>query len=159
MNESPVQLFPDARICGFVDEAARPTVAAVHGKRCCAHHGSIPIVLGRRLYFDELVGRAADRAAKEEKRRARAAEAFRDMLRATKGVDVDTTWDEASVLLASDRDYQAVSLWLVRSTKDLMLFLKMKHLNLVGKFVPQVHKNLVSFWGFCSTFNIITSRC
>ena len=62
----------------------------------------------RRLYFDELVGRAADRAAKEDKRRARAAEAFRDMLRATKGVDVDTTWDEASVLLASDRDYQAV---------------------------------------------------
>ena len=63
----------------------------------------------RRLYFDELVGRAADRAAKEEKRRARAAEAFRDLLRSTKGIDVDTSWDDAMVLLASDRDYQAVS--------------------------------------------------
>ena len=65
--------------------------------------------LSRRLYFDELVGRAADRAAKEEKRRARAAEAFRDLLRATKGIDVDTSWDDAMVLIASDRDYQAVS--------------------------------------------------
>ena len=65
--------------------------------------------MSRRLYFDELVGRAADRAAKEEKRRARAAEAFRDLLRATKAIDADTSWDDAMVLLASDRDYQAVS--------------------------------------------------
>ena len=74
--------------------------------------------LDRRLYFEELVGRAADRAAKEEKRRARAAEAFRDLLRGTKGVEPDTTWDEASVLLAGDRDYQAVSSRVVPSHKQ-----------------------------------------
>lgn len=62
----------------------------------------------RRLYFDELLGRAVEKAAKEEKRRVRAAEDFTSLLRATKAIGVDTTWDEASVLIASDRDYQAV---------------------------------------------------
>ncbi len=59
------------------------------------------------------MGRAADRIVKEDKRRARAAEAFRDMLRATKGIDADTSWDDATVLLAGDRDSQAVSVGLV----------------------------------------------
>ena len=63
----------------------------------------------RRLVFDELVGKAADRAAKEAKRAARAAEAFTALLRDTKGITQDMPWEEAHVLVAGDRDYQAVS--------------------------------------------------
>ena len=62
----------------------------------------------RRLVFDELVGRAADRAAKEAKRAARAAEAFTALLRETKAIAPGMPWEEAHVLVASDRDYQAV---------------------------------------------------
>jgi FF domain len=63
----------------------------------------------RRLVFDELVGKAADRAAKEAKRAARAAEAFTALLRDTKAITQDMPWEEAHVLVAGDRDYQAVS--------------------------------------------------
>ena len=59
--------------------------------------------------FDELVGKAADRAAKEAKRAARAAEAFTALLRETKGITQGMPWEEAHVLVAGDRDYQAVS--------------------------------------------------
>jgi FF domain len=62
----------------------------------------------RRLVFDELVGKAADRAAKEAKRAARAAEAFTALLRDTKAISQGMPWEEAHVLVASDRDYQAV---------------------------------------------------
>ena len=64
--------------------------------------------LRRRLVFDELVGRAADRAAKEAKRAARAAEAFTALLRETKAIAPGMPWEEAHVLIAGDRDYQAV---------------------------------------------------
>ncbi len=62
----------------------------------------------RRLVFDELVGKAADRAAKERKRAARAAEAFTQLLLATRAIAPGMPWEEAHVLIASDRDYQAV---------------------------------------------------
>ena len=78
------------------------TPASVHRDADCVK------VMRRRLYFEELLGRAGEKAAKEEKRRERAAEDFTMLLRATKSIVVDTTWDEASVLIASDRDYQAV---------------------------------------------------
>jgi FF domain len=64
----------------------------------------------RRLVFDELVGKAADRAAKEAKRAARAAEAFTALLRETKAITQDMPWEEAHVLVAGDRDYQAVNI-------------------------------------------------
>lgn len=62
----------------------------------------------KRLVFDELVGKAAERAAKEAKRAARAAEAFTALLRETKAITAEMPWEEAHVLIASDRDYQAV---------------------------------------------------
>lgn len=58
--------------------------------------------------FDELAGKAADRAAKEAKRAVRAAEAFTALLRESKGITAGMPWEEAHVLIASDRDYQAV---------------------------------------------------
>lgn len=60
------------------------------------------------MVFDELVGKAVDRAAKERKRAARAAEAFTQLLRATRAFTPGMPWEEAHVLIASDRDYQAV---------------------------------------------------
>ena len=66
------------------------------------------VSVSRRLVFDELLGRAAERAAKEKKRAARAAEAFTSLLRATKAITAGMPWAEAHVLVASDRDYQAV---------------------------------------------------
>lgn len=70
---------------------------------------TVVVTAYRRLVFDELVGKAADRAAKEAKRAARAAEAFTALLRETKAITQDMPWEEAHVLVAGDRDYQAVS--------------------------------------------------
>ena len=62
----------------------------------------------RRLVWEELVGRAKERAAKEEKRRKRARDDFMALLEDTRGVKAGTTWDEAQPLLERMPEYKAV---------------------------------------------------
>jgi len=63
----------------------------------------------RQMYHEELVARAKEAAAKEKKRQAKAAEAFTDMLRASRDVRADMAWEEARALLASHRHFLGVS--------------------------------------------------
>lgn len=62
----------------------------------------------RQMYHEELVARAKEAAAKEKKRQAKAAEAFTDMLRASRDVRADMAWEEARALLASHRHFLGV---------------------------------------------------
>lgn len=64
----------------------------------------------RRLYYQELVDRAAEKAAKEKKRAAKAAEAFTDLLRSTRAIKTGMSWEDARPELSSHRDYLPVSL-------------------------------------------------
>ena len=61
--------------------------------------------------FEELRGRALERAAKEEKRRKQAREDFSALLRHTRGVEADTPWDEAEALLLNEPEYKQVRAW------------------------------------------------
>lgn len=55
----------------------------------------------RRLVYDELQGKAKERAAKEEKRRKQAREDLAYLLRHMPEIDADTTWAQAEELLQS----------------------------------------------------------
>ena len=58
--------------------------------------------------FEELHGRAKEKAAKEEKRRKQALEDFSSLVRHTRGIDADTTWEEAEGHLQKEQEYRAV---------------------------------------------------
>lgn len=63
----------------------------------------------RRLFYQELVDRAAEKTAKEKKRAAKAAESFTDLLRSSRAIKAGMPWEEARGELASHRDYLSVS--------------------------------------------------
>ena len=64
--------------------------------------------LRRRLVFEELLGRAKEKAAKDERRAKRAAEDFAALLRAAKDLDPEAPWEDAKALLAKEPEYKAV---------------------------------------------------
>ncbi|KAK9903919.1 hypothetical protein WJX75_000518 [Coccomyxa subellipsoidea] len=63
----------------------------------------------RKLVFDELLAKAKERAAKEEKRRKRARDDFNDLLRDTRSVVLDSSWDDIRPSLESAPEYKAIS--------------------------------------------------
>ncbi|KAK9795587.1 hypothetical protein WJX73_010842 [Symbiochloris irregularis] len=62
----------------------------------------------RRLIFEELQGKAAEKAVKEEKKRTAAREDFSSLIRHTKGIDADSTWEQAEPLLRKEPEYKQV---------------------------------------------------
>ncbi len=64
--------------------------------------------LARRLVFDELQGRAKEKLAKEEKQRKRAKQEFASLLRDSKTIRYDTTWDAALAELEKAPEFKAV---------------------------------------------------
>ena len=65
--------------------------------------------LCRKLVFDETVARLKERAAKEEKRRRHAREDFTALLKDSRDIKPDTTWEDAQPLLEKHPEYKAVS--------------------------------------------------
>ncbi len=65
---------------------------------------------GRKLVFDELLAKVKERAAKEEKRRKRARDDFIDLLRDSRAMTVDSSWDDIRPSLESAPEYKAVRL-------------------------------------------------
>lgn len=57
--------------------------------------------------FEELLERAKERAAKDERRAKRAAEDFAALLRAAKDLDPDAPWEDAKAALAKEPEYKA----------------------------------------------------
>ncbi len=76
-----------------------------------ALHSVMPVVNRcgcRKLVFDELLDKAKDKAAKEEKRRKRAREDFTALLRETRAVNFDSSWEDIKPSLESASEYKAV---------------------------------------------------
>ena len=63
----------------------------------------------RKLVFDETVARLKERVAKEEKRRRHAREDFTALLKDSRDLKPDTTWEAAQPLLEKHPEYKAVS--------------------------------------------------
>ncbi|BDA45679.1 probable pre-mRNA-processing protein 40A [Coccomyxa sp. Obi] len=63
----------------------------------------------RKLVFDELLDKAKDKAAKEEKRRKRAREDFTALLRETRAMNMDSSWEDVKPSLESAPEYKAIS--------------------------------------------------
>ena len=63
----------------------------------------------RKLVFDETVARLKERAAKEEKRWRHAREDFTALLKDSRDIKPDTTWEDAQPLLEKHPEYKAVS--------------------------------------------------
>ena len=57
--------------------------------------------------FEELLERAKERAAKEERRAKRAAEDFTALLRSAKDLDPDAPWEDTKASLAKEPEYKA----------------------------------------------------
>lgn len=62
----------------------------------------------RKAFFEEELGKAKDKLAKEEKRRKRAKEEFTLLLRESRRLNYDTPWSEAQTLLDKEPEYKAV---------------------------------------------------
>ena len=62
----------------------------------------------RQIFFDEELGKAKEKLAKEEKRKRRAREEFQHLLRDTRRIKHDTTWADAKALLDKEPEYKSV---------------------------------------------------
>ena len=60
--------------------------------------------------FDELLARLKDKVAKEEKRKRRAREDFTALLKDTRDIKADMSWEDAQPLLEKQPEYKGVSL-------------------------------------------------
>jgi len=108
-------LHAAAARCGGVE---RSRVSQGLAAGCCRHQaGGRPVHAPpegraggarRQLVFEELLGRAKERAAKEEKRAKRARDDFVAMLRGAKDLDPDAPWEDAKAALAREPEYKAV---------------------------------------------------
>jgi hypothetical protein len=92
----------------------------------------------RKLVFDELLARAKDKVAKEEKRRKRAREDFTDLLRDVRDIHADTTWEEAQPLLERMAEYKAVRPLLLADPCPLAFF-GVSWMTRVHRGTSQVH--------------------
>ncbi len=63
----------------------------------------------RKLVFDELLGRLKDKVAKEEKRKRRVREDFTALLKETRDIKADMSWEDAQPLLEKQPEYKGVS--------------------------------------------------
>lgn len=59
--------------------------------------------------FDELLARLKDKIAKEEKRKRRAREDFTALLKDTRDIKADMSWEDAQPLLEKQPEYKGVS--------------------------------------------------
>lgn len=59
--------------------------------------------------FDEALGRLKEKLAKEEKRKRRAREDFTALLKDSRDIKAETSWEEAQQLLEKYPEYRAVS--------------------------------------------------
>ena len=73
------------------------------GLHCCGQSAAC-----RRLVFEELLERAKEKAAKDERRAKRAAEDFAALLRSAKDLDPGAAWEDAKAALAKEPEYKAV---------------------------------------------------
>ena len=58
--------------------------------------------------FEELQGRAREKAEKEAKKRKLAREDFSSLLRHTHSIEADTTWEEATAVLHKEPEFKQV---------------------------------------------------
>lgn len=65
--------------------------------------------LCRQLFYQELVGKAKDRAAREEAKKAEARDEFTRLLRHTKSLKLESTWEEIKPDLRTHSAYKDVS--------------------------------------------------
>ena len=63
----------------------------------------------RQLYYQELVGKAKDKAAKEEAKKAEARDEFTRLLRHTKSLKLDSCWEDVKPDLETHSAYKDVS--------------------------------------------------
>ena len=67
------------------------------------------LCLCRQLFYQELVGKAKERAAREEARQAEARDEFTRLLRHTKSLKPDSTWEDIKPDLETHSAYKDVS--------------------------------------------------
>lgn len=63
----------------------------------------------RQLFYQELVGKAKERAAREEAKKAEARDEFTRLLRHTKSLKLDSTWEDIKPDLETHAAYKDVS--------------------------------------------------
>jgi len=68
------------------------------------------VVPCRKTFFEEEVGKLKEKAVKEEKRKRRAKEDFALLLKETRRLKHDTTWEDAKAILEKEPEYKAVRL-------------------------------------------------
>ena len=59
--------------------------------------------------FDELLARLKDKVAKEEKRKRRKREDFTALLKDSRDIKLDMSWEDAQLLLEKQPEYKGVS--------------------------------------------------
>ena len=59
--------------------------------------------------FDEMLARVKEKVAKEEKRKRRAREDFTALLKESRDIKLDMSWEDAQPLLEKQPEYKAVS--------------------------------------------------
>ena len=67
------------------------------------------LCLCRQLFYQELVGKAKERAAREEAKKAEARDEFTRLLRHTKSLKLDSTWEDIKPDLETHSAYKDVS--------------------------------------------------
>ena len=67
------------------------------------------LCLHRQLFYQELVGKAKERAAREEAKKAEARDEFTRLLRHTKSLKLDSTWEDIKPDLETHSAYKDVS--------------------------------------------------
>ena len=65
----------------------------------------------RQLFYQEQVGKAKDKLAREEAKKAEAQEDFIRLLRHTKSLKLDSTWEDIKPDLETHSAYKDVSLY------------------------------------------------
>lgn len=67
------------------------------------------LCLCRQLFYQELVGKAKERAAREEAKKAEARDEFTRLLRHTKSLKLESTWEDIKPDLETHSAYKDVS--------------------------------------------------
>eukprot|EP00191_Tetraselmis_sp_GSL018_P019477 CAMPEP_0177582924 /NCGR_PEP_ID=MMETSP0419_2-20121207/3030_1 /TAXON_ID=582737 /ORGANISM="Tetraselmis sp., Strain GSL018" /LENGTH=858 /DNA_ID=CAMNT_0019072245 /DNA_START=64 /DNA_END=2641 /DNA_ORIENTATION=- len=62
----------------------------------------------KKLYFEELLGKAKEKAAKEEKRRRQARDAFLSMLQKSRSVTLESTWDSVKEMFEGEPEFKSL---------------------------------------------------
>lgn len=104
-------VIPDA----FVNCCASRSCSNKTWKCCWCIMLSVAVIsiailcLCRQLYYQELVGKAKERAAREEAKKAEARDEFTRLLRHTKSLKLESTWEDINPDLETHSAYKDVS--------------------------------------------------